>query len=389
MDLPELRRVLLGLTGPDSPVPDLSAADWAELDRIAAQHRLQPLLHSLHRGKTGVPAAIAATWQAAHRFHAMQAMVQRAELAETCAILADEGIPAVALKGAWLAAQAYPDPALRPMRDIDLLVPQADIIRAFERLLAAGYRQAGPAELTLAETVRIDKHMPPLAAPRGTMIELHHRLWERDGRLDHASPNSSEIDVLARAIREEDGISYPAAEDLLGHVIVHAVYSHRLDVGPLVLCDVEHLLRAAPVDWTRFWAAAAANRWREGARLVLELVDRYRPGVAIDFSADAGPPAPPELLRAAPDLLLQDLATRASAGLAAKTIKQGPAGLAERITGRRKVVGEAAVTRAATGPGGRLGWAGSRALRSLRELARADVRRQSRQLAALSQWLDR
>lgn len=389
MDRPALRRILLDLTGPDAPVPDLPAADWAELDRIAAQHRLQPLLHSLHRGNPALPAAMAEAWQAAHRFYAMQAMVQRAELAETCAILAREGIPAVALKGAWLARWAYPDPALRPMRDIDLLVPQADIIRAFDSLLAAGYCQAEPSELTLDEVVRIDKHMPPLTAPRGTMIELHHRLWERDGRLDHASPTANEAEVLARAVRESDGVGYPAAEDLLGHVIVHAVYSHRLDVGPLVLSDVDHLLRAAPIDWPRFWAAAQAHGWRDGARLILELVCRYRPGARIDFSADPGPPAPPELLEAAPDLLLQDLATRASAGLAAKTIKQGPAGLAERITGRRKVAGEAVVTRAATGPGGMLGWAGSRTLRSLRELARADVRRQSRQLAALSQWLDR
>lgn len=389
MDLPGLRRVLLELIRPDAAVPDLTAAEWTELDRIAAQHRLQPLLHSLHRGTARLPAGIAVAWQAAHRISAMQAMVQRAELAETCALLTREGIPSVALKGAWLSARAYPDPALRPMRDIDLLVPQADIVRAFEALLGAGYGRAGTSELSLEEAVRIDKHMDPLIAPRGTMIELHHRLWERDGRLDHASPTSNETEVLARAVRDEDGIGYPAAQDLLAHLIVHAVYSHRLDVGPLVLSDVEHLLGTAPIDWPRFWADAAAHGWRDGARLILELVGRYRPGVPIDFSADPGPPAPPDLLEAAPDLLLQDLATRASAGLAAKTIKQGPAGLAERITGRRKVAGEAAVTRAATGPGGLLGWAGSRALRSLRDLARADVRRQSRQLAALSQWLDR
>lgn len=389
MDRPALRRILLDLTVPQTPVPELSADDWAELDRIAAQHRLQPLLHSLHRGNAAVPPDIAAGWQAAHRIAAMKAMVQRAELAETGAILARQAIPAVALKGAWLAARAYPDPALRPMRDIDLLVPQPQIIRAFEALLAAGYHQAGTSELTLDEAVRIDKHMPPLIAPRGTMIELHHRLWERDGRLDHASPTADEAGVLARAIREPDGIGYPAAEDLLGHVIVHAVYSHRLDVGPLVLSDVDFLLRAAPIDWARFWAEAVTHGWRDGARLILELVGHYRPGAAIDFSADPGPPTPPELIAAAPDLLLQELATRASAGLAAKTIKQGPAGLTERVTGRRKVAGEAVVTRAATGPGGMLGWAGSRALRSLRDLARADVRRQSRQLAALSQWLDR
>lgn len=389
MDRPALRRILLDLTGPDAPVPVLDAGSWAELDRIAEQHRLQPLLHSLHRGDPVLPPEIAASWQTAHRYFAMRAMIQRSELAATCAILAEAGIPAVALKGAWLAARAYPDPALRPMRDIDLLVPQADIGRAFDALLGAGYVQAGAAEMTLDEIVLIDKHMPPLLAPRGTIVELHHRLWERDGRLDHASPLASEVEVLTRAIREDDGIAYPAAEDLLTHVIVHAVYSHRLDVGPLVLSDVDYLLRTAEIDWSRLWTAAEEHGWRDGARLILELVRHHRPGAVIDFSPDRGPPAPPELIAAAPDLLLQELTTRASAGLAAKTIKQGPAGFVERIAGRRKVAGEAAVTRTTAGPGGKLGWAGSRALRSLRELARADVRRQSRQLAALSQWLDR
>lgn len=391
MDLPGLRRVLLDLIGtaPVAVPPVLDAAEWSALDRVAAQHRLQPLLHHANRDHSGIPPAVARRWQTAHREYAMRAMVQQAELAETAALLDRAGIPSVALKGAFLAAHAYPEAALRPMRDIDLLVPAGSVRQAFDLLLAAGHVQEGPAEMTLDEIVRIDKHMPPVIAPRGTTIELHHRLWERDGRMDHASPTASEEAVLARAARGTDGIGYPAPQDLLGHVIVHAVYSHRLDCGPLVLSDVAFLLRAAPIDWPAFWAGARADGWRDGARLVLELVKRYHPDAAIDFAADEGDPAPAELLDAAPDLLLQDLETRASAGFAATTIKQGAAGLAGRLTGRRKVKGEAAVTRSMDSAGGLLGWAGSRALRSLRDLARADVRRQSRQLAALSQWLDR
>ena len=95
------------------------------------------------------------------------------------------------------------------------------------------------------------------------------------------------------------------------------------------------------------------------------------------------------LLAAAPDLLLQELDSRASAGLAAATLKAGPAKLAERIAGRRKVKGEAGAVRQTGTEGGSLAWAGSRVLRSLRDLSRADVRDQSRQLAALSEWLDR
>lgn len=391
MDRPALRRIVLELAG-STGRPDLArlaAGDWAEIDRIADQHRLQPLLHARHRGNRSVPAKLAAGWEAAHRLQTMLAMVQRAELAETCVVLERAGYLPVALKGAWLASHAYPDPALRPLRDIDLLVRPDQVIPAFEALLAAGYRQAGPAEMPLADIVRLDKHMPPLVAPRGTTIELHHRLWEHEGRLDHGSPQSDEAGLRARAAIGPDGVRYPAPQDLLVHLIVHAVYSHRLDCGPLILTDIDYLLRRAAIDWTGFWTAAAAQGWRDGARLLLELTARYCPNPAIDLAADQGGPTPTALLAAAPDLLLQELETRASAGLAAATLKAGPAKLVERMLGRRKIRGQAAVTRHMTDAGGVIGWAGSRALRSLRDLSRGDVRRQSRQLAALSRWLDR
>jgi len=122
--------------------------------------------------------------------------------------------------------------------------------------------------------------------------------------------------------------------------------------------------------------------------LMLELVATYRPGASIDFAPDHGPAVPARLLAAAPDLLLQDLDTRASAGLAAAAIKRGPSSLTARLLRRRSVEGQT-ITASAPGKGGLLGWFASRAARSLRDLARADVRRQSRRMAELSQWLDR
>ena len=391
VDRPALRRVLLELVG-TGPAPDLSgmtAPDWAELGRIAALHRLQPLLHVQHRELHTIPADLAAEWQSAHRIAALRAMVQLAELAETCALLERAGFAPIALKGAWLAVHAYGEAAQRPMRDLDLLVTPETVVPAYQALLAAGYTLARPSEMTLDEVVRLDKHMPPLIAPRGTVVELHQYLWERDGRLDHASPAGDEAALRARSQIAADGLRYLDPQDLLAHLIVHAVYSHRLDCGPLVLTDIDLLLRATPIDWPRFWSAANAQGWRSGARLLLELTALYRPGALIDFGADQGEPAPPQLIAAAPDLLLQELDSRASAGLAAATLKAGPAKLAERIAGRRSIKGEAAVTRQTSSDGGALAWAGSRVLRSLRDLAHRDVRDQSRQLAALSKWLDR
>ena len=391
MDLPALRRIVLSLVGTQQvpPLNDLNEHNWAVINGLAGQHRLKPLLHAQHSANPAIPLALRRDWQETHRMAALQAMLARQELIECAGLLEAAGLAPIALKGAWLSRHAYPAAALRPMRDLDLLVPAAQVLDGYAVLLAAGYTELEPPEMSLSEVIRLDKHMPALLAPRGSVIELHHRLWEPDGRLDHATPLHDEAALRGRAVCDADAIRYLSPDDTLAHLIIHAVYSHRLDCGPLLLPDIDYLLQTTAIDWAEFWTRAAAQGWRSGARLVLELVATYRANARIDFSLDPGTPAPSELVAAAPDLLLQDLATRRSAGLAAAALAAGPMKLLQRMRGRRGAHGEAEVTRTMDHEGGMLGWAGSRAWRSLTQLARADVRRQSRQLAALSQWLDR
>ena len=390
MDLPALRRVLLALVGNQQApnLSDLDETDWVVINGLAGQHRLKPLLHAQHREYVAVPVDVRRDWQGAHRVAALQAMVARSELIECVGLLEAAGFAPIALKGAWLAHYAYPAPSLRPMRDLDLLVPVTQILDGYAALLAAGYSEFEPPETPLTDIVRLDKHMPMLVAPRGSIVELHHRLWEPDGRLDHATPMQDEAALRARAVVDEDGIRYLAPQDMLAHLIIHAVYSHRLDCGPLLLADIDFLLKSAAINWPQFWARAASEGWRSGARLVLEMVATYRAVASIDFSCDTGAPTPTEVLGSVPDLLLQELATRRSAGLAAAALKAGPMKLLQRVRGRRGAHGEAEVTRTMDHEGGMLGWAGSRAWRSVAQLSRIDVRRQARQLAALSQWLD-
>lgn len=241
--------------------------------------------------------------------------------------------------------------------------------------------------MTIEEIVRLDKHMPPLTAPRGTRVELHHRLWELDGRLDHASPRQA-LSAEQAVNTDPDGIHFLVPQDQLAHLIVHAVYSHRLDCGPLVIPDISFQIQKERIDWPRFWSDAARHGWRNGARLMLELVARYRPETRIDFAADQGAPAPKALLDLAPDLLLQDLDTRHSAGFAAASLKGGASRLWARLLGRRSADNVAPANRMADGIGDALHWAGSRLVRNVRDLARLEVRQQSRQLATLSSWLD-
>lgn len=391
MDSTGLRSLLLDLVGTVCQ-PDLtwlSAAQWAAINAMAVQHRLQPLLHAQHRDNPAIPDDIRQSWAEAFRFHAFQSLRQQADLTATVQLLETADFVPLALKGAWLSKFAYPQAPMRPLRDIDLLLDRDTVIPAYELLCASGYSTAQAAELPLADALLLEKHLPPLFAPGGTCIELHHRLWEPDGRMDHASPLEIDAAVRATAIREADALAYPAPIDMLAHLIAHAIYSHRLDCGPLLLADIDFLLKCRPIDWQTFWQRAGSEGWRDGARLVLELVVAHRKDAAVDFSADAGTPVPRTVLNGSCDLLLQDLSMRKSAGVLATVRRQGAKGLLNRLLGRRTTSAAAAVQRDMDSEGGYFGWAATRLRRTAADLAQADVRQQAQVMADLSRWLDR
>ena len=384
-----LRRRLLDLIGTRrlTELADLSVADITALNDLAFQHRLQPLLHHQHRAHPDLPVVLARSWNNAFRYQALLALGQRTELERTAGLLRMAGFAPLALKGAWLSRYAYPHAALRPMRDIDLLLDSDSVVPAFARLEANGYHLIEPPEPPLAELVRTDKHLPPLLSPGGVVVELHHRLWEPNGRLDHASPAMIDAAVRAAAVTEADGLDYPTPLDMLAHLIVHAVYGHRLDCGPLLLADVDCLLQVRSISWPTFWSRARTEGWDRGARLVLALVERYRAGVRIDWVDEA--PVPLAQLDGAADLLLQDLDRRQSAGVLASVRRRGWQGLFDRITGRRRLAGGGTVKRDMEVAGGFATWANARWRRTAGDLAHGATRQQGMALAQLSAWLDK
>lgn len=380
-----LRKVLIAMLadGAGAPPEHLTGADWLEIDRMAQLHRVQPLLHHRHKNHGRIPAEILSGWRDAQRSAAFASLRIATELRATIDVLESAGTTPVALKGAWLAWHAYPSPELRPMRDIDLWLPADEVIAAYELLVAAGYRRVGEQQLTLAQSVALDKHLPPLRSPRGVHVELHHRLWEIDGRMDHAAPVFDGARLRGRVVRL-GGITYLDPQDTLTHLIIHAVYDHRLDCGPLLLSDVAFLLQHTAVDWDRFWAEAGEGGWERGAALVLALVRQHAPHLSVPaFPEECAPPAD-----TGAELLLQDLDARQSAGVWATLRAGGIRPFMLRVLASRAGRDESPVARDLAAEGGFINWAGTRLVRTLRELSRRDVRSQSRQLAKLSRWLD-
>ena len=365
----------------------LTAADWATLSLLAERHRLEPLLYAERHAAPGLPGAVAAGWRQAYRRSAMTALVQQADLAAAVRLLGEQGFHPIALKGAFLAHHAYGEPARRPMRDIDVLLPADQVLPGFAALREAGYAILRDSKISHAEAARLEMHMPPLISPRGTVLELHSRLSERDGRLEYRTPVLDEAAVLAQAI-EHGGIRYPAPADMLGHLVIHAIYGHRLDCGPLLLSDVRHLIARHSVDWPAFWQAAEAGRWAHGAALVVALVRRFHGEAAVPRHA-AEPPAPPaDLVELGCDLLLQDWEAKNSARIVATLLSGGLGPALRRITGRVAATGEAGVTIDRRAEGGRLRWFAARLGQVWRDLTRRDVRGQAGQLARFRRWLN-
>ena len=270
---------LLALLGGDWPADGVPAQAWPTIATMAAAQRLEPLLawHA-ERGGWPVPSQVAAAWNQARRAAALGVLSQQAALRLALARLGDAGIAAVALKGVALAWRHYPEAALRPMRDIDLLVAEDRAIEASQVLAAAGFVPETDDPATLRQALADDHQLPAQYHPGlGVTIELHHRLGDPPQRRGYRVPQLDPAGVMARAVALECGgamIPCPAPQDLAAHLIVHALYGHRLDCGPLVLADLHFLAADHAVDWAALRDQAVRDGWARGHDLLLALVER-------------------------------------------------------------------------------------------------------------------
>jgi Uncharacterised nucleotidyltransferase len=381
MQVPALRLILLELLGPGTPpeLARLTETDWALLDSMAAQHRLQARLHALHADAASIPTAVRKRWSDAYRRSALMALVQQAELRECVAILGQAGIVPVALKGAWLSREVYAHPAERPLRDIDLLIRRDQALEAFAVLQRAGYVMDYPPPEPLEEILKHFRHLPGLIAPRGTLVELHHWLWEplTGPAARRGAPAADPGASMHERAQAKQGIHFPVAADLLDHLIIHALYSHRLDCGPLVLSDLALLADRSTIDWSAFWARADDGGWSAGAALLFALSRRYHGPSALPESARDSLRPNDKVMMAAAMLLLPEPSSTGSSHGFGEALGKGIGGLRERYR-----------TLSTPYPGSFARWLASRAIQHAPQLISRKFRRQAHDQALLTNWLE-
>jgi hypothetical protein len=107
----------------------------------------------------------------------------QSELRRVLLALQGEGIPTIVLKGAALAETVYSNAALRPMRDLDILVEEHNLARADSIIRSFGYASQASDE-SQERTRRAHRHYPELAGPDGvTVFEAHRHIVRADSLL--------------------------------------------------------------------------------------------------------------------------------------------------------------------------------------------------------------
>ena len=122
----------------------LTEDDWTLLGRMAEAERVAPLIYWAAKSSQELRAAFnQQTYtivQTTYYASVARNTVLFQELERILRILAEANIPVIVLKGAALAQTIYPDIALRPMTDLDILVKSEHLDRAVELLRTTGYR---------------------------------------------------------------------------------------------------------------------------------------------------------------------------------------------------------------------------------------------------------
>jgi hypothetical protein len=176
-------------------------------------------------------------------------------------LLEGAGIRTMALKGVHLASAIYPDPSMRGMADVDIMVDREHLAQADALFVAHGW---GPEPRpNVDQFCEESNHLAKLAKPGSAVLEIHYHI-ERP-----TSPFRIPISGLWDTAREVEvqGVKTLglAPEELVIHLCLHASYHHQFERAPLkALLDIRAVLERCGdgFDWPRL--CRLATEWGAG-----------------------------------------------------------------------------------------------------------------------------
>jgi hypothetical protein len=283
---------------------DWSEEDWGTVIAEARRHSLSPLLYhriKLREPDIGAPSQVIGKLRGDYLRSASVNIRRFRALTPVLEALKAAGVPTIVLKGAYLAEAVYGNIALRPMTDVDILVPKEDLGRADEVLSTAGFSAR-------------DFHLPPpkdenefhyYNPTSKVLIEVHWEMTKPDYpfRLDVGLLRTAAVPARIAGV----DVLALSPEDLLIHVGLHAAI-HRFAYGLRPLCDLAEVVSRLAVNWDLFGQRARNAGLGRSVRLLLALAAELL-GAEIPESGLRGietSPIPAELWEKAKESVFKD-----------------------------------------------------------------------------------
>ncbi len=247
--------------------------DWEFVLSEATENSVGPLLYLNLRAVApeSVPAGVMERLKITCRANTVRCLFLAAELHKILALFRTAGIVAIPYKGPVLAEQAYGSLTLRDFDDLDIILPQRDLMKAHGVMLGLGYQARFPWILSKdSKTALVPGEYNYRDEKRRAVVELHTELTLRHFPVD------PDIDQFAQRLVKVmvAGQEVPtfAPEDLLSALCVHGSKDFWERIS--WIADVAELIqRHADLDWDAAFRTAESLRVERMVHLGLALAE--------------------------------------------------------------------------------------------------------------------
>ncbi|MEK4621808.1 MULTISPECIES: nucleotidyltransferase domain-containing protein [Priestia] len=193
--------------------------DWDHFLELAQHHRVYPLIYFKLKmlEEELVPSKVLQTLYDEYKKNTFKMLHFSKEMEEITKEFTKNGIRILFLKGPILAYELYGDISLRTSKDLDILIPRVDLVKAENILLNLGYVEEENKNI-FNENSRRKHHVEYFHPQKRIQIEIHWRL--------HNPPlKEPTFEDLWERKRNTSLLKYPVyflgEEDLFLHLIVH------------------------------------------------------------------------------------------------------------------------------------------------------------------------
>ena len=238
---PEIKDKILSLIG--------NKLDWDYLLNLASRHRLLPLLYHNFNYicPEMVPEDILKELKDKFNANVRKNLMLTGELIKVLNLLESKDITAIPYKGSILASMAYGNIGLRQFGDIDIFIPETDVLEAKKLLLSNEFVLCFEFDhITDKFYLKTQREYGLLNTNTGIVTELH---WDFHGPFFYLP---LETDYFYDSLKTVDingfNVSSFTPENLL---IILCIHNAKHDWEKLGwICDISQLIQNYKMDWT-------------------------------------------------------------------------------------------------------------------------------------------